>query len=414
MVAAPTYIMLRDATFRSFMYVGEEIMRGRIARSSQGSGNMSCRINTFEPDRIPSSGQADVVFRTASDPERMRGPNLSGLWLDEASIMVKEALDISMATLREGGEMGWVNMTFTPKGRQHWTFGEFFDKDGRLRKYSEIFHSKQSDNPMLAAQFVEVMREQYGEGKLAAQELDGDFIDVEGLMFNAEWFRKTVTEVPFAGTRIRYWDKAGTQDSGCFTVGALICRGEDGIFYIEDIVRGQWSYGTRNNMIKATAISDALKYDNRVTIWIEREPGSGGLESAQISVKELAGFPVYLDTPQGDKAERALAMSAQSQAGNVVLKEAEWNTKWVEEFTAFPEGKFKDQVDATCGGFNKLCLNGFRRSGVEGSVLAYPPAPDKLVELRQQLQIVNQAGFPINSQRGQETSDLLKFLVRRR
>ena len=45
-------------------------------------------------------------------------------------------------------------------------------------------------------------------------------------------------------------------------------------------------------------------------------------------------------------------------AGNFSLKEASWNTDFLDEVSAFPEGEFKDQVDALSGAFNQFRVVG--------------------------------------------------------
>lgn len=201
-----------------------------------------------------------------------------------------------------------------------------------------------------------------------AQMLAGDWDAYEGGMFSREWF-PVVDEVPLmeAGDefnrgdnvpleRVRYWDKAGTQGAGCFTVGLLMAKSRRGVYYVENVVRGQWAAHQRNEMMLATAKMDADRYGRRVTIWIEEEPGSGGKESAEYSAKQLAGFNVKTERATGDKEDRARPFASQCGAGNVRLKLAPWNKDYVNELTLFPGGKFKDQVDASSGGFNRLAL----------------------------------------------------------
>jgi phage terminase large subunit-like protein len=38
-----------------------------------------------------------------------------------------------------------------------------------------------------------------------------------------------------------------------------------------------------------------------------------------------------------------------------MLLQGEWNKSFIEEHRMFPFGKYKDQVDATSAGFNRLC-----------------------------------------------------------
>ncbi|MFX4846510.1 phage terminase large subunit, partial [Acinetobacter baumannii] len=83
-------------------------------------------------------------FRSAEDPDKLRGPNLSGSWLDEASLMEREAFDICIASLREAGEQGWLSATFTPRGLTHWTY-DLFGRGGRPDV--ELFTSRTRDNP---------------------------------------------------------------------------------------------------------------------------------------------------------------------------------------------------------------------------------------------------------------------------
>jgi predicted phage terminase large subunit-like protein len=96
-----------------------------------------------------------------------------------------------------------------------------------------------------------------------------------------------------------------------------------------------------------------LRYGT-VTIWTEQEPGSGGLESAQITVRSMAGYDVRAERVTGDKEARARPFAAQAEAGNVSYLLAPWNVDYFDELESFPMGKLKDQVDASSGAFNKL------------------------------------------------------------
>lgn len=154
---------------------------------------------------------------------------------------------------------------------------------------------------------------------------------------------------------VRYWDKAGTADAGCYTVGALLGKTAANVFWVLDVVRGQWSSLDREETILTTAKADRAQYGEVVT-WLEQEPGSGGKESAENSVRSLAGFVVWAERVSGDKVLRAEPYAAQAARRNVKLAEGEWNGEFIKEHTAFPRGKYKDQVDAAGGAFNKLAL----------------------------------------------------------
>lgn len=152
---------------------------------------------------------------------------------------------------------------------------------------------------------------------------------------------------------VRYWDKAGTKDAGARTAGVLMGLGVDGLYYVLDVVKGQWEAPQRERTIRQTAETD----DRRTEIWIEQEPGSGGKESAQATIKNLAGFKIKAERATGDKTVRAEPYSVQVEAGNVKLVKGDWNKDFIDEHKTFPAGKFKDQIDGASGGFNKLASN---------------------------------------------------------
>lgn len=179
----------------------------------------------------------------------------------------------------------------------------------------------------------------------------------DGTRFKRAWLRGEEGEyivdvTPQFADRVRYWDKAGTEGDGAYTAGVLIAV-KDGIYYVEDVVRGQWSAYNREQMIKETAERDERRHGG-VAIWIEQEPGSGGKESAESTIRNLAGFDIRAESPVGNKDARINPFASQAEAGNVRLLRGDWNDEYIEELIAIPKGKYRDQADATAGAFNKL------------------------------------------------------------
>lgn len=170
----------------------------------------------------------------------------------------------------------------------------------------------------------------------------------EGGMFKRHWL-PIVDAAPAVGKTIRYWDKAGSGGAGDYSAGVKL-RATDGVYYVLDVVRGQWTSGQRNRVMEQTAQLDGAE----TAIWVEQEPGSGGKESAEISIKLLAGFTIHREPVTGEKWVRAMPLAAQAEAGNVKLVRGAWNGTFIEELTAFPTGTHDDQVDGASGAFNKL------------------------------------------------------------
>ncbi len=173
-----------------------------------------------------------------------------------------------------------------------------------------------------------------------------------GKVFNRTWF-DIVDAVPAEAMSVRAWDKAGTEGAGDWTAGVRMARA-GGLYFVEDVVRGQWGSASRNAVIRQTAALDGPE----VEIALEQEPGSGGKESAEISIRDLAGYNVHAHPATGSKYIRALPMSAQAEAKNIKLIRGAWNKSLIDELHGFTgnEGAVDDQVDAAASAFNRLAL----------------------------------------------------------
>ena len=164
LVTAPTYPMLSDATFRSLTGMARDL--GVVAIGDMKSS---------PPPSIKLVTGAEILFRSTDNPEMLRGPNLSGIWMDEASLSKQEAFDILLGRLREQGEQGWMSATFTPKGKVHWTYKVF----GTKQPDTELIHATSDENPFLPPTFVQNVRKRY-TAQQARQELGGAFIEGAG------------------------------------------------------------------------------------------------------------------------------------------------------------------------------------------------------------------------------------------
>lgn len=176
---------------------------------------------------------------------------------------------------------------------------------------------------------------------------------------------------------VRYWDKGGTAGGGAFTVGTKMGLDFDGRFWVLDVIRTQLDSFEREALMQRTAQADG----KAVKIGLEQEPGSGGKESAESSVRRLAGYSVTVQRAAGTaagglggKVERADPFSVQMNAGNVYIpdyfwnetiqdwKEGTWVLEWLDEHRYFPNSKYKDQVDSSSGAFS-LCYSPVVRVG---------------------------------------------------
>jgi len=170
----------------------------------------------------------------------------------------------------------------------------------------------------------------------------------------------------------RYWDKAGTDGAGDYTVGCLVHKMKDGSYVIADVVRGQWSYAKREAKMLAVSLQDFEKYGGnnkaRYTIAFEQEPGSGGKDSATITKNNLlwlngqpnteysplSGCRILIEKVTGSKEVRAEPFAVKVENGLIKVLKRNWTKEFIEEMTVFPNGSNDDQVDTASGGVRKL------------------------------------------------------------
>lgn len=267
---------------------------------------------------------------------------------------------LRMRSASNPGNMGheWVKQRFITEGR----------KNGRV-----YVPAKMADNPYLdvdtyrqtLSNLDPVTRRQLEDGDWTARQA--------GSMFSREKFN-IIPALPGNLERcVRYWDKAGTKDgTGARTCGVLMARCQRGwvadtvnivrggstlqmgnSYIVIDVKKGRWSAAQREAIIQQTAELDRRQY-GFVHTWVEQEPGSGGKESAENTIINLAGYNIQSERVTGEKSFRAGPMASQAAVGNIALLAGDWNPEYLDEIEAFPEGALKDQVDASSGAFNKL------------------------------------------------------------
>lgn len=124
-----------------------------------------------------------VEFRTADDPDNLRGPGLDILWLEEAAMLPsKEPWNVLRPALSD--KIGLLITTTTPKGK-NWLWEEFWQKlqndPGQVRiEYTSI------DNPYFAKEEWEYAKATY-HPLMFKQEYMGEFEAMAGVALSGEW-----------------------------------------------------------------------------------------------------------------------------------------------------------------------------------------------------------------------------------
>jgi len=175
-VTAPTYDMLRDATLRTFREL---------------AGNAVADFNKNEMMATLRNG-SEIIFRSTQHPERLRGPNISWWWGDEAALYTPDVRKIMIGRLRQYGVQGWEWLTTTPKGR-NWIWQTWVRQ--RREEY-DLVKASSRDNVYLDRAIIDAWESEY-TGDFAAQELDAEFVAFEGLIYGEfDRHRHVLSAVP--------------------------------------------------------------------------------------------------------------------------------------------------------------------------------------------------------------------------
>jgi hypothetical protein len=221
MIVAPTYPMLRDVVMPLFA----DWLDGSFYTWRKASNTIDFHLTgrTF-------------FLRTATHPDRIRGPSVGYLWYDEpAMVMSRASWDIAASRLRcTRAKYHRAIVTTTPRGF-NWLAKIF--STGDPREYITI-RAKTRDNPYLPPDFEPGLRALYGD-EFARQELDAIIIELQGAVWPIIWRVHVRDDFSWAGPLICF----GGADSGFTNPAALVVGGldSDGRWYILDIwyQRGQ-------------------------------------------------------------------------------------------------------------------------------------------------------------------------------
>ena len=182
-----------------------------------------------------------------------------------------------------------------------------------------------------------------------------------GGLFREEWFAgKFVDAAPVLARRARGWDTAATEGGGDYTCGVRIAEA-GGIFYVEDVVRGQWSPANAEARMKLTVELDGRGVAQRE----EKEGGSAGKTVIEARTRTLAGADYEGVGISGSKVTRSKPFRVQCEAGNVRIVRDRgrggvdgvgWNKDYIDELCGFPTAKHDDQVDGSSCAFNAVLM----------------------------------------------------------
>ena len=191
-----------------------------------------------------------------------------------------------------------------------------------------------------------------------------------GMFKKDNW--KFVDQAPtVVRARARGWDFASTKKAGAFTAG---CKGsiapppgckQGTAIYIEDVTRGQWGVHECEKEFLQTTAADG----KRIGVDIPQDPGQSGKWQKTYLIGQLNGYDARATPESGSKEDRAKPLEAQQEAGNVYLVRGPWNDAFIAEAAMFPNGQYKDQIDAASRMHARISMKKVRRVGAAPKVV---------------------------------------------
>lgn len=317
-----------------------------FSRLTGGRGDRVIIDDPHSVDGAESEAERSATVRTfrESVPTRLNNPEKSAI-LVIMQRLHEQDVSGTILSLGLGYEHLMLPMEFDPERRCHTSIGF---KDPRTEEGELLFPERfpravvERDKVPMGSYAVAGQFQQRPAPRSGGMFQRGDFEIVDAVPAKVK-------------RRVRAWDfaaskpKPGKQPD--WTVGLRMAMAE-GVFYVEDVVRGRWSASEVERTLRNTATQD----DTAVTIRMPQDPGAAGKADAETKVKLLAGYPMVVKPVTGDKATRARPASAQAEAGNVKLLRGPWNEVFLDEVCAFPNAMFDDQVDAFADALNELAL----------------------------------------------------------
>ena len=325
---APTQGQARDVMWHSIFDIAGDI----IERS---------HVNNLE---ITLAGGNTIFLKGADRPDTLRGVSLKHLVLDEYAFMKP---DVWEAILRPAlaDRKGSMMAIGTPEGRNH--FYDLFTGSNEWPDWDN-FHYTSFDNPLVDPAEIEHARQTLPAFAFQ-QEFMASFDARTSGNFNPDLF-DYYDKKPPEGQHYIAVDLAGFKQQGQRRAkkrdnSAIACVNvcNDGNWYVEEIIYGQWSLEeTVQRIFKAVE-----KY-RPYRIGIERGIAQQAVMSPLQDVMRRTSrmFHVELLTHGNKNKENRIlwALAGRFENNLIHLKKADWNDAFVDEAANFPSALVHDDL----------------------------------------------------------------------
>ncbi len=219
--------------------------------------------------------------------------------------------------------------------------------------------------PLLAVEQLKAAFRSWGGSYAEAGQLQQRPAPRGGGLFQRKDFN-FLDQAPAGLKWIRGYDLASTREPNSpWTVGCKMGIDEAGRIIIADIDRRRATPGEVDEMMAQLAEQDGVA----VEIDFPQDPGQAGKSQVSYIKKQLVGYSAWSSPETGSKLDRAKPLAAQAEGGNLYLVRGPWNDAFINEACGFPNGEYKDQIDAATRAFTRANRKTARRLPIAGGML---------------------------------------------
>jgi phage terminase large subunit-like protein len=288
---------------------------------------------------------SEVMFRSADDPDRLRGPNIGWFWLDEAAMMGVDVWNIMLGRLREAPGRAWL--TTTPRG-DNWIYDRWVRK--ALPGYAMI-RSSSRDNPFLPPDFIANLESAY-TSRFARQEIEGEFLlDVPGALWKrAELDAHRVQSARVFSRVVVGVDPKASAEADSETGIVVVGLGQDGRGYV---IADYSIDGTPEQWAQRVAYAYEQHSADRVIV----EVNQGGDMVSSVLRATGVRLPIQTVRAARGKYTRAEPIAALYEQGKVVHVGVH-SALEDQLCTWTPGDSSPDRLDALCWAAWALMLDG--------------------------------------------------------
>jgi len=167
-IVTPSYSNIKNVIY----VIMDQIIPPQFIRST----NLSDKEVTF-------TNGSRIIFKSAADERaigKLRGLTISAFWIDEATLLPDLIWPILVGRMRQPG-MEYMGLV-TSNPHKNWVYKRFIE-NGLNDDYFLLKDIPTETNTHLPQEYIDTLNAEYS-GAWAKQELGGQFVDFEGLVYN--------------------------------------------------------------------------------------------------------------------------------------------------------------------------------------------------------------------------------------